>query len=656
MSTVVLERPESTSEDAFEMRFEASTIKHLGLQMYSSLPPVIGELVANAWDAGASTVRVSIPTDPITDASTIVIEDDGAGMTDEDVQNKYLAVGRDRRAEEGDAPILVNGKERPMMGRKGIGKFSGFGVAAEIEVETVKEEVSRFVMNYDRMMDKAKQQRISFPKQPPSGTLARGTRITLRSIRKYRSRRISISQVRRWLARQFSVIGEEHDFQVVVNDVPLTMEERDLKRLLDVDTQGNRFLWEFDDEEIKPDSGWHVSGWMGTLDPGRQSDEVVQRGVVIMARGKMVQSPFFFNLGVGQPYALSYLIGEIHAEFVDTSEEDSVGTSRTSLVWDTPANEALQEWGRRQMSRIAKEWSEKRKEKNEVRLESNELYQRFRAETGDLEERRNFNVADRLIRQVIAQNPAKEVGELEPVIQMAIDFVEFDAFLEFAEALAKTDIADVSRLMALFRQWQLVEAKEMMRVTDGRIKTIEKLERMIAENALEVPDLHRFLKKFPWVIDPKWTLVDDEVRYSDLLRAEFPDDELPEEDRRIDFLCVREGTTLAVVEIKRPHSRASVKELDQIRDYVHFMRDYVTRTSDPEFAHKDVVGYLVVGNSVDTWMVRQRVRDLAEVKIYVRLYGDMLSMVKRLHDDFLRRYQALRAVTDRSSGEELGTP
>ena len=36
------------------MKFDIGTIKHLGLQMYSTLPPVIGELVTNAWDANAT--------------------------------------------------------------------------------------------------------------------------------------------------------------------------------------------------------------------------------------------------------------------------------------------------------------------------------------------------------------------------------------------------------------------------------------------------------------------------------------------------------------------------------------------------------------------------------------------------------------------------
>jgi len=58
-------------------------------------------------------------------------------------------VGRDRRLVESTdkTPLPF---ERPIMGRKGIGKFSAFGIAQEIEVESVHDgESSRFKMNYN---------------------------------------------------------------------------------------------------------------------------------------------------------------------------------------------------------------------------------------------------------------------------------------------------------------------------------------------------------------------------------------------------------------------------------------------------------------------------------------------------------------------------
>ena len=89
------------SKDPFRMEFDVYTIKHLGLQMYSTLPPVIGELVANGWDANATKVEITIPETPIDEqTSEIVISDDGIGMSDKEIREKYLIVGRDRREDE----------------------------------------------------------------------------------------------------------------------------------------------------------------------------------------------------------------------------------------------------------------------------------------------------------------------------------------------------------------------------------------------------------------------------------------------------------------------------------------------------------------------------------------------------------------------------
>ena len=104
----------------YEMEFDPGTIKHLGLQMYSTLPPVIGELVSNAWDADAKRVDIVIPTTLLNDQSEITVTDDGCGMSDRKVRDAYLIVGRDRRKEE-RSDKTPDG--RKLMGRKGIGKF-----------------------------------------------------------------------------------------------------------------------------------------------------------------------------------------------------------------------------------------------------------------------------------------------------------------------------------------------------------------------------------------------------------------------------------------------------------------------------------------------------------------------------------------------------
>ncbi len=492
-----------STKNPYVMRFDVGTIKHLGLQMYSTLPPVIGELVANAWDANATRVQIVIPDSPLDPhRSEAIISDNGAGMSDADIRTKYVVTGRDRREDEG-TDVTPDPFKRMVMGRKGIGKFSSFGIAKEIEIESAKDgEISRLKMNYDEMIKMADSRSIQFPSLPPTGTLSGGTRITLRKFAKFNRRRIPITRLRKGLARRFSIIGGQDDFEVVINGIPISPEERDLRSLLDRDADGNLYIWNYKDTKIKEDEDWLVSGWIGALNRTTPNLDGIDRGIALMARGKLVQEPFVFEAVVGQQYALSYIIGELHVEFVDALE-DTIGTNRNALVWDTESNTALREWGQKEVNRIAREWASRRSEDNRRMLEQNELYQDFKRRADDTGNRRALKLADQLVRQAIAKNPTASFEELEPIIQMSLDFLEFDTFWEITSDLADADLRDTGIILNLFREWQIVEAKEMARVTSGRIRTIEKLQRLIDEDALEVPTLHNFLKEFPWVIDPR---------------------------------------------------------------------------------------------------------------------------------------------------------
>ena len=634
----------SETKQPYRMEFDAGTIKHLGLQMYSTLPPVISELVANGWDANATRVEINIPDSTLDSPdSEIVICDNGIGMSDSDVRYKYVITGRDRRENE-ETDESPKPYRRKIMGRKGIGKFSGFGIAREIEIESIRNgETSRFVMNYDRMMEQARERAIEFDPLPATGTVSRGTRITLRQFTRFKTRRIPISPLRLRLARRFSVIDSPNNFEVVVNGEPISPEERNLKALLGKDADGEPYLWTYDQCPVCADADWTVSGWIGALDRTTPPVEGVDHGITLMARGKLAQEPFVFDAVVGQQYALSYVIGELHVEFVDDAE-DTIGTNRNTLVWDTEANEALKQWGRKELNRVAREWAKKRSNDHRKQLESNQLYLDFKSRADETGNRRAVRLADQLVRQTIAKNPSAEFDELEPIVKMSLDFLEFDAFWEIAQDLADAQLDNAVTLLPLFREWQVVEAKEMARITEGRIATIEKLQELINRDALEVPTLHNFLKEFPWVIDPNWTLVTDEVHYSDILRQRFPDAEKPEPDRRIDFLCATAGDTLAVVEIKRPGLTASSKEFNQIEEYTNFMRNHAQGTTDPELHVKQVNGYLLCGGVVDTVQARGKRANLAMAGIYVRQYADLLGRVRDLHKDIIERYNQLKAA------------
>src|SRR5215471_11528704 len=114
------------------LSFHGRIIDSLGIQMYQSPVAAVAELIANAWDADASSVAVTLPTNNDEEAE-IVVKDAGSGMTFAECQERYLSVGRNRRIADGER----SPGGRPLLGRKGIGKFAGFGIARILEIDTV---------------------------------------------------------------------------------------------------------------------------------------------------------------------------------------------------------------------------------------------------------------------------------------------------------------------------------------------------------------------------------------------------------------------------------------------------------------------------------------------------------------------------------------
>lgn len=49
-----------TAEHKYEMTISLQIVEHLGLNLYSNTSAVISEAVANAWDADAKTVEITL--------------------------------------------------------------------------------------------------------------------------------------------------------------------------------------------------------------------------------------------------------------------------------------------------------------------------------------------------------------------------------------------------------------------------------------------------------------------------------------------------------------------------------------------------------------------------------------------------------------------
>ena len=100
------------------LRFQVdSRLATLLSQEYSSSERALKELVDNAWDADAERVAIALPK-PLS-GDPIVIQDDGTGMTEEELRRHYLSIASDRRSRRGDRRIVSqNRRGGPRRGRR----------------------------------------------------------------------------------------------------------------------------------------------------------------------------------------------------------------------------------------------------------------------------------------------------------------------------------------------------------------------------------------------------------------------------------------------------------------------------------------------------------------------------------------------------------
>ena len=99
----------------YRINIDKKVLRLLGAQLYGDTPSIISELVQNAYDADARAVWITINTG---NPSSIVVQDNGIGMTPDEINSRFLNIGQDRRSQYPQSP-----SGRKVLGRKGIGKL-----------------------------------------------------------------------------------------------------------------------------------------------------------------------------------------------------------------------------------------------------------------------------------------------------------------------------------------------------------------------------------------------------------------------------------------------------------------------------------------------------------------------------------------------------
>jgi len=346
-------------EKKLRMSFDPHTIEHLGVKMYSILPNAIAELIANAYDAEAEVVEIELKDDEREKSISVI--DDGVGMTFEEVNDKFLRIGRKRRNE--DNGISPNGLRR-VTGRKGLGKLAFFGIGDTIDVETKKNgKCVKFILKWNDLINSVT------PEYEPHFDICdcdpdeTGTTIKLEELKRkssFNKHDLAVS-----LSKLFNLFDDSFKVYISYNgDEKLQIDDK-----LKYSNLDKQIEWKYPNNSDVPNKYLDKKQVSGLIIATEKPLKPGLRGITLFANGRLVNAPEFFGVGESS-HGYSYFTGWMNVDFVDELEEDVISTDRQSLNWDLPITTELRTNLQSLLRDVEKDWREKRKKEKRKRLSS----------------------------------------------------------------------------------------------------------------------------------------------------------------------------------------------------------------------------------------------------------------------------------------------
>lgn len=402
------------SVDKLRMSFDPRTIEHLGVKMYSVLPNAIAELIANSYDADATRVDIKLYEDG--ENRRICVIDNGNGMSFEEINEKFLRIGRKRREEDQG---ISSSLRRRVTGKKGLGKLAFFGIGDEIKITTYKAGVCvSFTMNWSELINSKNAEyepKFSILKCPveKKGTIVEVGKLKRRS-------NFDVNQLAISLSKLFNLFDRTFRVYLSLNDSKPTQVDQKLK----FQNLARQFVWHIPNDvnnEYLIDNGINgeIISTEKPLAPGL-------RGITLYAKGRLVNLPEFFGASESS-HAYSYLTGWLNVDFVDDYCEDVISTDRQSLNWEEPVVADLRRHLKTLVQQIEKAWREKRRE-HRVKIASDKSQINFNRWYGTLSPKTESKV--RAVVDTVVDSSELEKSSQTRILtklhQLIPEYAEFD--------------------------------------------------------------------------------------------------------------------------------------------------------------------------------------------------------------------------------------
>jgi hypothetical protein len=602
------------------------------------------ELVANARDAGAARVNVTLPRDR---GELLVIEDDGTGMSGAQFRKRWMTLSYDRLRHQGawvEFPPGRSGRRRAF-GRNGVGRHGMLCFADQYTVDTVCGGYrSRFVVSTKGGSSPFRI--ISEEIEPATGN---GTRISTVAERNVPDP----ERIRQVLGSRFL---QDPEFEVRVNDrtVPLT----DLKG----------FIAEFK-VEVAPEYGARVL----IFDSQISSRIVAYQGIAFWVCGKLVGTPswvlgdrtvFDGRTRAGRRFSV---VVQCEDKFADLVEPDWTGLRKEPLrdqLWM-----AVGDGISRRIADLLKERA------SDVSVEA---LRQHREVLRDLPKTAAMEVVD-FAQEIVAALPSIEPETLSAAIRAVFGIEKTRRGAALLEKLAVLPEDDIEALDKLLSEWSARDAMTVLDEIDSRVKVIEAIERLGGdESADEVHTLHPLITQARWVFGPEF----DSPEYASNLslrnaadtvfQGRVADPKFVNSRKRPDLVVLADATlsivatesidptsglsrlgNVLLIELKKGRSEIGRDEMNQADGYVQDLLQ-CGHLEGPPFIKAFVVGHKVADRTETARTVGEGPKARIEATTFAQLTRTAGQRLFRLREALKDRYGEIES--SKLLGDVLSTP
>lgn len=523
------------------------------------------EIIANAYDAGATQIDIEWPTET---GASFSIRDNGLGLTLKEFEYRWSTLCYERAKEQGNDVVFpkgIKGIRRTAFGRSGKGRFAPLCFDNSYTVETVRLG-EKTVATVEMAADEGRPFAIKISKVEPSEVANHGTVISGQMARKA----ISPAEILQLIGSKFIV---DPSLKIVVNG--LASELFDVAGL----KSSKHLVDPFGEVEIH---------FIDSIEHARSKK---LRGITFWTNRRRIGEPSWDQLDDegayldGRTEAAKKFSFIVTADFLTPGTDikaDWTGfhtTAKVNALRSVVHSQVIQE--------IQRQLAGSRRDRKKAALEQSKSLVEELPST-------SRNALGHFIDEVQEKCPTMSDRDLSRTVEVLAKLEQSRDGYDLLAQLASCSSNDLDTWNSLMQRWTASNAEIVLDELDRRLKLIMRMENLV-ENPLadELHDLQPLFERGLWIFGPEFESVDFRSNrgLTHIIRTFLGGSESPAPLKRPDFVALPESSIgvycadsydvsgevagirkAAILELKKGGFRVTQKEMDQAREYAKELR------------------------------------------------------------------------------------